>query len=260
MFAGTREDHREMPAALRALDLPPPFRPVMLREAGDAFAHARSHAAQLGAGALVFVGRFDLAVFAVVLEPEEPLAAARRSFYAGMTALAETLAALAPPETPIAFDWPDAIAIDGGLVGGGRLAWPVECGEDAVPDWLVFGAVIRLVWMRSGFAPPARSATALAEEGFGIIDAGRLAEGFARHLMLAFDKWREGRFADIAADYLTRMRISGARRAAIDPRGNLRLEQPGAAARVLDLTTALAAPSWLDPETGEPRAVLEPAL
>ena len=40
---------------------------------GDAFAHATSIAAEQGAGTLVYVGRFDLAEFAVVLEPEEPL-------------------------------------------------------------------------------------------------------------------------------------------------------------------------------------------
>ena len=63
------------PAAPRrkALDLPPAFRLVTLREVGDAFAHAKANAAELGAGTLVFVGRFDLAEFAVVLEPDEPL-------------------------------------------------------------------------------------------------------------------------------------------------------------------------------------------
>src|SRR5262249_20305616 len=50
-----------------ALDLPPPFRAVALREAGDAFAHATRIATEAGAGTLVHVGRFDLAEFAVVL-------------------------------------------------------------------------------------------------------------------------------------------------------------------------------------------------
>src|SRR5262245_18352154 len=49
-----------------ALDLPPPYQLVTLREVGDAFAHATAHAAELGAGGLVFVGRFDLAEFAVI--------------------------------------------------------------------------------------------------------------------------------------------------------------------------------------------------
>src|SRR6266853_5442541 len=117
----------------RTLDLPPPFRLVALREAGDAVAHASRHAGELGAGALVFVGRFDLAEFAIVLEPEEPLAEARRVFYAGMVALVDALAALAPPEVPIAIEWPDAVTIDGGLVGGGRLLWPERTAESVVP-------------------------------------------------------------------------------------------------------------------------------
>ena len=91
----------------------------------------RRNAAELGAGTLVYVGRFDLAEFAVVLEPDEPLRTARRAFYAGMAALADALAAHAPPEKPIAFDWPDAIRVDGGLVGGGRLAWPDGAGGRA---------------------------------------------------------------------------------------------------------------------------------
>src|ERR1700754_2978708 len=117
------ETRLNMPFAA-ALELPPGFRLVTLREVGDAFAHAKANAAELGAGTLVHVGRFDLAEFAVVLEPEEPLCTARRALYAGMAALGNALAAHAPPEKPISFDWPDAVRVDGGLVGGGQLAWP----------------------------------------------------------------------------------------------------------------------------------------
>src|SRR5262250_2787982 len=126
-------------ALSRGLDLPPPFRPVTLREVGDAFAHAIAVAAQDGAGTLVHVGRFDLAEFAVVLEPDEPLREARRVLYAGLTALGDALAVHAPPKKPINFDWPATVRIDGGLVGGARLAWPANTDEDAVPAWLVFG-------------------------------------------------------------------------------------------------------------------------
>src|SRR5476649_3042713 len=87
-----------------ALDLPPGFRLVTLREVGDAFAHAKANAAELGAGTLVYVGRFDLAEFAVVLEPDEPLRTARRAFYAGMAALADALLAHAQPDTAITID------------------------------------------------------------------------------------------------------------------------------------------------------------
>ena len=71
------------------LDLPPGFDLITLRESGDAFAHAKSIAGEKGAGTVVHVGRFDLAEFAVVLEPDEPLRTARRALYAGCVALAD---------------------------------------------------------------------------------------------------------------------------------------------------------------------------
>src|SRR5438132_10777140 len=164
-----------------ALDLPPPFRLVPLREVGDAFAHAKSIAAEAGAGTLVCVGRFDMVEFAVVLEPDEPLRSARRTFYAGLAALADALAVYAPPEKPIAFEWPDAIRVDGGLVGGARLAWPENARDDVPPAWLVFGAMIRSVSM-SDTEPGLRPlAVALEEEGFDDAGSGRLVESFARH-------------------------------------------------------------------------------
>jgi biotin-(acetyl-CoA carboxylase) ligase len=233
-----------MPLPLRSLDLPPPFRLLVLREAGDAFAHACAHAPGLGAGTLVFAGRFDSAEFAVVLEPEEELWSARRSFYAGMTAIADALSALAPPETPITIEWPDRLKIGRRLVGGGRLGWPQSADERERPDWLVFGAVIRLVSMRSGQAALDPLSTALADEAFGDVAAERFVEGFARHLMVAIDCWQEGEFVAIAQSYLARLRPERGVRRAIDVRGNLRIERPGQPVACLDLRAALAAPSW----------------
>ena len=100
------------------LDLPPGYREVALRELGDALAKAIEIAPEAGAGTLVWVGRFDLVELAVVLEPDEPLATARRAVFAGMNAAADALAAYCPPERPIEFAWPDSILFGGGLVGG----------------------------------------------------------------------------------------------------------------------------------------------
>src|SRR6266852_9383310 len=122
------EDHLSPAVRTRAfisepIDLPPPFTLVRLRESGDAFTHALGIAEQSGAGTLVYVGRFDLAEFAVVLEPDEPLRTARRAFYAGMAALTDALRAYAPPNKTVTIDWPGTIFVDLGLVGGGQLAW-----------------------------------------------------------------------------------------------------------------------------------------
>ena len=96
-------------AVEQTLDLPPGYTLVALREAGDAFAHGCAIAAEAGAGTLVWVRRYDLVEFAVVLEPDEPLVSARRAFFAGMNALADAIAAHCPPEREVKFDWPDAI-------------------------------------------------------------------------------------------------------------------------------------------------------
>ena len=238
-----------------ALDLPPPFRLVTLREVGDAFSHAVAIATEAGAGTIVYVGRFDLAEFAVVLEPDEPLRTARRAFYAGMSALGDALVAHAPPGRPIAFDWPDAIRVDGGLVGGGRLAWPSKAEEGAPPDWLVFGATIRTVAMgdRQGGLRPL--AAALDEEGFDDVGSGRLVESFARHLMAAIDTWRAGDFGAIAKTYLRRLSPEKGASREIDGNGDLLVQWKGATQpERRSLACALAVPSWLDPATGGPRS------
>jgi hypothetical protein len=238
-----------------ALDLPPPFRLVTLREVGDAFARAQTIAASEGAGTLVWVGRFDLVEFAVVLEPDEPLRAARRAFYAGMAALADALAVHAPPEKPIAFDWPDAIRVDGGPVGGGRLAWPADAREDQTPPWLVFGATVRTVAMSSGEPGLRPLEAALEDEGFGDLGSGRLVESFARHLMVMTDAWQESGFGVVAESYLARLPTQESVERMIDGAGDLLVRRQGKAdVKKHRLLPALATPSWLDPRTGGPRA------
>ena len=49
----------------QTLDLPPGYTLVPLREHGDAFVHGCAIASDAGAGALVWVRRYDLVEFAV---------------------------------------------------------------------------------------------------------------------------------------------------------------------------------------------------
>ena len=121
----------------RTLDLPSPFRLVMLREVGDAFAHA----AELGAGTLVFVGRFDLAEFAVVLEPDEPLASARRAFYAGMVALGDALAAAARRKFAR-----DSLLEEGGF----EPSVPLALAEQSSPGPALPKGGCRVLWKGAG--------------------------------------------------------------------------------------------------------------
>ena len=235
--------------------LPPAFRLVTLRELGDAFAHARANAATEGAGTLVFVGRFDLVEFAVVLEPDEPLRQARRAFYAGMSALMDALAVNAPPEKPMSIDWPDAVRIDAGLVGGGRLAWPENADEDAPPEWLVFGAMIRTVSMAEGDAGLRPLSAALEEEGFSGVTANELVEAFSRHFMSAIDTWQDQGFGAVAREYLSRLPAEKGVRRDIDENGDLLVRRMGKTeVERRKLLPVLLEPSWYDPDVKGPRA------
>jgi hypothetical protein len=233
-----------------ALDLPPAFRLVTQREAGDAFGHAMKIAPKEGAGTLVWVRRFDIVEFALVLEPEEPLAAARRSLYAGLCALYDALATHAPPEKLIQFVWPDAILVDGGLVAGARLGWPEGADEKAPPPWLVFGAMVRTAIMGPGEPGQRPESAALEEEGFDELGSGRLIETFARHFMVWVDSWQQDGFRGIAEHYLQRLPADEPMERSIDGIGDLLTRRKGR----LDtekrrLVPELARLAWYDAET-----------
>lgn len=232
------------------LDLPPAFREITLREAGDAFGHACKVARKEGAGTLVWVRRFDVVEFAVVLEPEEPLAAARRSFYMGLCALFDALAVHAPPEKLIQFVWPDAILVDGGLVAGARLGWPKNADEKSPPPWLVFGAMVRTAIL-GGEEPGLRpESAALEEEGFDELGSGRLIETFARHLMVWVDVMQQDGFRPIAEHYLQRLPSPEPVERSIDGAGNLLTRPKGKLdTRKQQLVPALAKLEWYDAES-----------
>ena len=233
---------------LPELTLPPPFTPVRLREMGDAFGHANALAPEKGAGTLVHVGRFDLAEFALVLEPEEPLR------HAGMVALADALAAVAEPETGIDIAWPDAILVNGGLVGGGRLAWPQGASEDDVPPWLVFGAMIRTASMTNADPGLNPSITALDEEGFTNVLSSHVVESFARNFMVAVDAWQESGFGAVAKAYVERLPREKGLRRGFDDNGDLlvrRMTSTDEERQVL--LPQLLEPAWYDSVNKEPR-------
>jgi biotin-(acetyl-CoA carboxylase) ligase len=235
------------------LVVPPPFRLVRLPEGGDAFGHAAANAAELGAGTLVFVDRFDVAEFAVVLETDERLTAARLAFCAGMVALYDAIASLAPPQKAIAIEWPDAIRVDRGVVGGGRLAWPAGLDEHAAPEWLVFGAVIRMTGVGEREPRVEPPATTLKAESFDVAGPERVVEKFARHLLAADDRLREIGFAAIAKAYVSRLaRRRGVRHDIAENGDLLTLQKDGLAERRA-LVPMLATPRWVDAQCGRPR-------
>ena len=236
------------------ISLPPGFRLITLRERGDAFAEAMARAADEGAGGLFFVRRFDVLEFALVIEPDEPLNISRRAFYVGMNALADALAAHCPPEKPIHFEWPDQMTFDRGLIGGGRLGWPAGASEEATPDWLVFGGMLRSVVTGSLDSGAWTRGTSLETEGFEFIDHGMLLESFAKHFLVQLDEITELGFKPVGQRYLARMPDEHGIRRGIDSNGDLLLHRLPVKSppKRESLSPLLAKPGWLDPGTGAP--------
>lgn len=191
----------------RSLILPPPYTAHWL-SFGDPFHDACRRAAEEGAGTLVWhespgrdgPGRLD---FAVVLEPGIPLNEARKAVLTGMVALADAVAAHAPPERDVRFAWPTGLVLDGSRLGGMRFAIAPDAEEDTPPDWMVLG--VELIGDRDHLdqAGAHPGSVSLKEEEF--TDPPAIVESFAAYLMLYFDRWTHGGFQTVGQNYAGRL-------------------------------------------------------
>ena len=225
--------------------LPPLYRGAALDAAGDAFLEAQARArAGAGAGTLLWSARDDRFDCAVVLEPERPLAESLPVHYVALLGFGDALGALLPPAVDVTFDWPDRIAVNGGTVGGVRLAVP-DAEAAATPDWMVVGAGAALADDPTDDEPgrnPGR--TTLGTEGGAGIAPVDLVEAFARHFLVWLNRWQDDGFGPVRQAWLKRAAGSGGRVAGLDDSGGLLLIEDGGT-RTLDLRRALQGATWL---------------
>jgi hypothetical protein len=234
-----------------ALDLPPGFTPITVREARDAFATAME-LREKAAGTLVWARRYQLAEFAVVLEPVEPLAQARLALFPAMNALADTLAVHCPPEMSVAFGWPDTLLLDGGILGGGRIAWSEPCGENETPDWLIFGGMIRTAGHHRSEPGEWTRGVALTEQGIWDIQPSDIVENFARHLMTALHNWAEFGPPYELSRWSQLLEKPAGSQSHLDGWGDLCDTAAVSPQNKRIFAEMLLTPSWLDPKTKEP--------
>lgn len=231
-------------------DLPSVFTPVFaLREGGDAMARALVLGPKHGAGTLVWVRSSARIEAAVVLEPEQPLGAARPALFAALNAMGDALGAYGPAEVPVTLRWPATLCVNGGAIGRARIAWPEGTAEGAVPDWLVVGIEARLVFPEAWEPGHGTGQTALRDEGWTEeeVSAAELIAAWARHLMAGLAEWQRpgfgGGFGRVAEKFLARLEPlpgMGEGRRGLDPgRGDLVMERDGAR-HVVGLLDSLA--------------------
>ncbi|MBP2295533.1 biotin/lipoate--protein ligase family protein [Azospirillum rugosum] len=178
--------------------LPPVFHPQPVADR-DPFDAAVAEAAAGGEpGTLFWTPRRDRLEAAVVLAPDRPLADTRHAVAVTQVALADALEALGPPNLAIAFDLNSRILLNGAAVGEVAFAAPPGAAEDAVPDWAVVGVRVDVLGDPDDPDPglhPDR--TALREEGFGDMEAPRLLESFARHVLFWMNVWENDGFEPV---------------------------------------------------------------
>jgi biotin-(acetyl-CoA carboxylase) ligase len=231
-------------------ELPSLFTPVIpLREGGDAMARAVAVAAGKGAGTLVWVRSSARVEAAVVLEPEQPLGAARPALFAALNAFCDALGAFGPPDVPVTLRWPGVVVVNGGEVGQARLAWAPGTAPGEVPEWMVVGIEARLSFP-DGWEPGfGLQQSALRDEGWTEeeVSAAELTAAWARHLMAGLAEWQapgfQGGFRRLAEKFLARLEpvpgMVGGRRGLDPATGDLVVERDGAR-HVLALTESLA--------------------
>ena len=165
----------------------PQFPPLLTGEAvprhTDPFDKAVSRAiAGVDSVTIFYSEAVDLLRAALVLAPETPLEEAIQAVYVAQIGLAESLGALAPPEVPVHFVWPDRIKVNGAVCGRVRFAADVS-DPQAQPNWLVIG--IDVPFMRLTDEPgETPNETCLHEEGCVDITPMALLESWSKHTLL----------------------------------------------------------------------------
>ena len=183
--------------------LPPLFTGERVPNQTDPFDKAVSRAiAGVDSGTIFYSDAVDVLRAALVLAPETSLEEAVQVVYVAQIGLAESLGALAPPEVPVFFQWPDRIKVNGAVCGGVRFAADVS-DPRAHPNWLVIG--IDVPFLPVGGEPgETPNQTCLHEEGCVEITPMALLESWSKHTLLWLTYFMDSGFERIHNEWRPR--------------------------------------------------------
>lgn len=224
--------------------LPPLLSLKPLAPGDDPFdvAVAAARSGEGEAGYFYWSQRLDRIELAIVLEPESPVAQSLTMLPLAMVAFGDALGAIGPPVLAVHFRWPDAVEVNGGFVGGFRVAAAETGSSEDIPDWLVISFGIAVQMDLTDDAPGRKvSATTLFDEGCGDITVDELTESFARHFLTWMNRWQEEGFEPVRLAWWARQKQTEDAKRDIDSLGGLRCE----GTETQPLTQALKGPSWM---------------
>jgi biotin-(acetyl-CoA carboxylase) ligase len=238
---------------------PPLYRPFAVTLEIDPFERCLSVAAEgVEAGTLLWSIGQEACECAIALAPEQSREASLPVALVTMLGLGDALGSLVPPVVAVTFGWPDRIEVNGGVVGGVRLAIAPTPTPSAVPQWMVvgFGVAVRGPWADDGEPGDDLYRTTLAEEGCGDIQTVDLLEAFGRHFLAWINRWQEDGVGPVRQAWMARatglgkpivIDALGQKRSGtfsgLTDSGAIRLVKDGAT-QTISLDEAMQLPSW----------------
>jgi BirA family biotin operon repressor/biotin-[acetyl-CoA-carboxylase] ligase len=236
--------------------MPPLFQPLAVTPEIDPFERGLQVAAEgAEAGSVLWSSGEERCQAAVVLAPEHTLEDSLPIVLVAMLGLGDALGALLPPVVAVTFSWPDRIEVNGGVVGGVRLASARTEKPSDVPDWMVVGYGLARSQSEADEPGHRPGHTTLADEGceLACID---LVEHFSRHFLAWINRWQEDGVGPVRQAWLSRATgLSGSIEVASGPHkkqgiftgltdtGSIRLMRNGIT-QTVSLEEAMKSPSW----------------
>jgi BirA family biotin operon repressor/biotin-[acetyl-CoA-carboxylase] ligase len=146
----------------------------------------------------------DQIAYAVVLEPDVARERAQEMLFVAMTAMADAIGAISPPELGITWTWPTVIHANGARVGLAQMALSSGDDEAGAPDWMVIG--IRLALKPAEGVEPGKTPdrTTLWDEGAVDIDTATALESLSRHFLTWVHRWEGDGFKPVHEAWLFR--------------------------------------------------------
>jgi biotin-(acetyl-CoA carboxylase) ligase len=238
---------------------PPLYRPFAVTPEVDPFDRCTIVAEEgAEAGTLLWSIGQEACECAIVLAPEQSREASLPVALVAMLGLGDALGSLVPPVVAVTFGWPDRVEVNGGVIGGVRMACgPTDLAE-GVPDWMVvgFGVAMRGPWADDGEPDDDLYRTTLADEGCGEVQTIDLLEAFARHFLAWLNRWQEDGVGPVEQAWLARatglgkeiaLEIGGQKKegafAGLTESGAMRLEKDGVT-QTIALDEAMQVPTW----------------
>ncbi len=142
--------------------------------------------------------------YAIVLEPEVVRDRVPEMLFVAMTAMADAIGAVSPPELAITWRWPNLIYANDARVGIASLAVSEESDGTGAPAWIVVSINLALVpdaVQEPGTTP---DQTTLWDEGAGEIETVPALESLARHFLTWVHRWESDGFHPVHEAWLFR--------------------------------------------------------